>query len=318
MRKYEGIKKVDLNCHLDGSLSIDLASKWLKISKDEAKEVLGRTDDVKGLNDYLEKFKLPIDLLQNKTHLKEASACLGDALVKESVIYAEVIIAPLSHTKKGLTTDEVIESVLEGFTSSKANVRLVLAMRREDSLSENKKIITLAKRFIKKGVVGVTLLGDEELFPTATFKGLFEYADEKGIPFTICAGENGSFKEILSAINLGASRITCGTQAIKDYKTMETLKKKNIPLEICLSNTLDMKLYSKITEHPIQRLIDSGVSVILASGNRTISKTDLAHEYYLLNKYFNTSLEDFKKMNRYAIEQSLLPEDEKKKLLEEL
>lgn len=318
MRKYEGIKKVDLNCRIDGSLDLILASKWLKISIQEAKERLSRTQGVKNLSDYLDKLKLPISLLQVKTHLKEASYVLLETLKEENVIYAECIISPLSHLDKGLTIEEVVENVLEGFAMSEMKAGLILGLKREASIKENKKVIDVAKKYLKKGVCAITLQGDETIFPTSTFKELFDYAEEKGVPFTICAGETGTFKDIDAAIKYGASRITTGLQAIKSFDTMQTLKKKNIPLEICLSTNLDIRLYEKIYDHPIGRLIDSGVPIVICSGNRTISKTDLSHEYYLLAKYFGLTNEDFRKMNILAINTSFLSEKEKEELLKKL
>ena len=318
MRKYESIKKVELNCHIDGSLDIMLASKWLKITPAEAKEKLTRTEGIKNLSNYLDKFKLPISILQTKTHLKEASYTLLETLKSENVVYAECIIAPLSHTKKGMTIGEVVENVLEGFQMCDMNSRLILALRREDGIAENKKVIDVAKKYLKKGVCAVTLVGDEVMFPTQTFKELFTYATSKGVLFTVCAGETGTFKDIDAAIKFGASRISVGVQAIKSFETMENLKKKSIPLEICLSTNLDIRLYNKIYDHPVGRLKDSGVPLVICSGNRTISKTDLSHEYYLLAKYFGFTNEDFKKMNIEAINHAFVSEKEKEELLKKL
>lgn len=318
MRKYEGIKKIDLNCHIDGSLNLLLASKWLKINLDDAKEKLSRTDGVKNLSDYLQKFDLPISLLQIKTHLKEAAFALLETLKAENVIYAECIIAPLSHTQKGLTVEDVVDNTLAGFNLSTMKANLVLAMKREASISENKKIIDIAKKYLNNGVCAVTLQGDETLFPTSTFEDLFKYAKTKKVPFTISAGETGTFADIDSAIKFGASRIGAGVQAIKSFETMQALKKENIPLEICLSTNLDIRLFNRISDHPIGRLVDSGVPVVICSGNRTISRTDLSHEYYLLAKYFKFTNADFKKMNIEAINNAFLSEEEKNELLKEL
>lgn len=318
MRKYEGIKKIDLNCHFDGSLDLGLASKWLKLTKEETIEAMTRTNGVKNYNDYISKFKLPLSLLQSKTHIKEAMYELTETLKKENTIYAEIGIAPLLHTKKGLSIEDVVISAIEGAKLSELKSNLILIMMRDTSIEENKKIVSLAKKYLKKGVCGVSLVGDENLYPTKTFKELFEFANSKNVPFTINAGENGSYKDIMEAINLGARRIGCGVEAIKDFKTMESLKSKNIPLEVCLSVNLDINLFNSINEHPVSRLVDSGVKIVIASGNRTISKTDLSHEYYLLNKYFGYTIEDFENMNKYALSVSLLSDNEKKKILEEL
>lgn len=314
MRKYEGIKKIDLNCHLDGSLDLELMMKWSKLSKEELLSKLTRNTGIKNLSDYLDKFALPLDYLQVKTHLRDAALYLGTSMKDENVVYAEVRIAPLLHTRKGLSLEEIIDSVLLGFKLSELKVNLILVMKREASLEDNKSIIKLAKKYLNKGVVAVDLCGDEGLFPTSTFSELFAFANEKGVPFVVTAGENGTFKDIDDAISAGAKRIAHGVKAIKSFYTMEELKKKNIPLEICLSSNMDTRLFSKYADHPVSRLIDSGVKVVFASDNRTLSKTDLSHEYYLLDKYFNFTKEDFIKANEIALEHSFLKESEKEKI----
>ena len=317
MRKYEGIKKIDINCNFIGSLNIDLVSKWMHITKNEASDIMCRTQGIKDYSDYISKYKLPLELLQNKTHLKDATKYLINDLYCDGVIYAEIIISPLLHTKKGLTPEDVLDSIIDEL-DDKVITRLILAIDRSNTLRDSKRIINLAKKYKSKGVAGITLIGDETLYPTLSFKELFAYADEKEVKFTVTAGESGTFKDIINAVNFGAKRISCGIEAIKDFKTMELLKKKNVPLEVCLSNNIDMNLTPSINTHPISRLIDSGVSITIGSGNRTISKTDLSHEYYLLNKYFNFTKEDFEKFNQKAINFSLLDEDEKKTLIEAL
>lgn len=318
MRKYETIKKVELNCHLDGSLNIDLASQWSKKSKNELKYILTKSSGIKTLSDYLEKFALPIELLQTKVHLKDAAKVLAETMAQENVIYAEIRIAPLSHTAKGLTIDEVIESVLLGLRLSTLKSKLILTMKREASLEENKLIIDTAKKFLNRGVCAVDLAGDESLFPTSTFKELFEYANSEQVPFTISAGETGIYKDIDVALTFGAKRIGYGVAAIKSFRTMEALKNSHIPLEICLSSNIDTGLYDDIKSHPVARLYDSGVPITINTDNRTLSKTDLAHEYYLLDKYFGFTKEDFNKINRIAIKNAFLSDEEKEKLLKEL
>ena len=314
MRKYEGIKKIELNCHLDGSLDVSLVSKWSKLPKEEIINKLTRTTGIKNLSDYLEKFQMPLEYLQVKTHLKDAALYLGSSMKEENVVYAEVRIAPLLHTKKGLSLEEIIDSVLLGFKLSELKVNLILVMKREMSFEENKTVIKLAKKYLNKGVVAVDLCGDEGLFPTSTFKELFDFANEKGVPFVITAGENGSFKDIDDAIKFGARRIGHGVKAIKSFNTMESLKQKHIPLEICLSSNLDTRLFTKYVDHPISRLIDSGVCVTINTDNRTLSKTDLSHEYYLLDKYFGFTKEDFIKFNKNSLEHSFLNDKDKDKI----
>lgn len=316
MKKYESIKKVELHCHLDGSLNPDKVSRWTRKDIKDVEAALklsGKSD----LTQYLSMFEYPISLLQTKTRLKDASEQLCKDLLEENVIYAEIRFDPMSHLMKGLSISEVVEAVLEGInlTSLKANV--ILCMKRERDIEENKLIIDLARKYLGKGVVAIDLAGDESLYPLKNFKELFVYAKEMDVPFVIHAGEAGNHKEIDTAISYGATRIGHGIKAIKSFDTMEKLKKRNIPLEICLTSNMALDYFEKYSDHPVARLIDSGVLVTINTDNRTVVDTTLTDEYNYLNKYFGFTVKDFNQMNKTAIEHSFLSKEEKTDFIRE-
>lgn len=317
MKKYENLKKVELHCHFDGSLSPALVSKWTKKSVSEIIDKL-RLQRHGDLNEYLKMFDYPISLLQSKQRLKEAAQALCRDLIKDSVIYAEIRFDPLSHTKKDLSVKEVIDAVLEGINSTSLKAKLILCMKRERDDANNKIIIDVARKYLKKGVAAVDLSGSEIDYPLRKFKTLFQYAKEQDVPFVIHAGEVGDATEIKTAISYGASRIGHGVQAIKSFEVMEKLKELDIPLEICLTSNVHTRLYERYSDHPVMRLVDSGVKITINTDNRTISNTTLTDEYNLLNKYFGFNITDFVEMNKYAINHSFLSEKEKEEMLLQL
>lgn len=316
MKKYESLKKVELHVHLDGSLNPERVSRWTRKDLREIEKLLV-LDKRCDLGQYLEMFSYPIGLLQTKTRLIDAGEQLCRDLISDGVVYAEVRFDPNAHLEKGLTIDEVVEYVLEGMRKTNLKCNLILCMKRERDLDENKKVVNVAKKFIKKGVVAVDLAGDETLYPLRNFKELFLYASEKGVPYVIHAGETGDASEIKTAISFGAKRIGHGISAIKSFEVMEDLKQKSIPLEICITSNMALNLYHDYDEHPIARLIDSGVPVTINTDNRTFIGTTLTDEYNILNRHFGLNIVDFNRMNRCAIEHSFLSDDEKKELLKE-
>lgn len=313
MKRYENLKKVELHCHLDGSLNPLRVSKWTRKNVDEVVKLLnaGKTNS---LEEFLKGFDYPISLLQSKTRLKDAASELCNDLLEDGVIYAEVRFDPVAHTSKGLSLDEVVEAILEGLSTSSLKTNLILCMKREREDEVNKLVIDLAKKYSDKGVVAVDLAGDERAYPTKDFKELFVYAKELGVPYVIHAGEV-NFKDIDYAVSFGAKRIGHGVAAIKSFETMEKLKKHDIPLEICLSSNIDTGIYEDASAHPIARLVDSGVKVTINTDNRSMSDTTLTDEYNLLNKYFGFNVDDFNRFNRCAIEHSFLNKEEKEELL---
>ncbi len=316
MKKYESLKKVELHVHLDGSLNPERVSRWTRKDLKEVEKMLV-LDERSDLGHYLEMFSYPISLLQTKTRLIDASEQLCLDLINDGVVYAEIRFDPMSHLEKGLTIEEVVEYVLEGMRKTSLKCNLILCMKREREFEDNKKVIDVAKKFIKKGVVAVDLAGNEALYPLKNFKELFEYASEKNVPYVIHAGEAGDASEIKTAIAYGASRIGHGISAIKSFEVMEKLKQKSIPLEICVTSNMALNLYDKYDEHPIARLVDSGVPVTINTDNRTVVGTTLTDEYNVLNRHFGLNIVDFNRMNRCAIEHAFLSEEEKKELIKE-
>lgn len=314
MKKYESLKKVDLHCHLDGSLNPEKVARWTRKEPEEVKNLLV-IDRAKDLNEYLDRFEFPISILQTKTRLRDAAKELCLDMIADNVVYAEIRLDPMAHTKKGLALREVIDAVLEGIQLSELKAKLILTMKREREFELNKLIIDTAKKYLRKGVVAVDLAGSEIDYPTKNFKELFAYANEIGVPFVVHAGEAGTFRDIDVAITAGARRIGHGVKAITDYETMEKLKKKDIPLEICVTSNIDTGIYPNYASHPVQRLIDSGVPVTINTDNRTLSNTTLTDEYNVLNRYFGFTIKDFNEMNKLAIKHAFLSDKEKEELL---
>ncbi len=302
------LPKVELHVHLDGSIPYSyFISKGYDI--DSIKDDITASSDVNSLNDYLKKFSLPVSLMQDKDSLIEISRLFGLELLKENVIYVEVRFAPLKHTLKGLSIEEVVESVKHGLKLSKIKFNLILCMMRDENITNNKKIIDLAHKYNYP----VDLAGAEALYKTSSFKELFDYANSLNVKFTIHAGEADNYTSVLSAISFGAKRIGHGVTSIHDYNTLNELRENNILLEVCVTSNIQTEAFT-YSNHPVKKLYDDGILISINTDNRTVSGISLSDEYQLLLDKFNFSLDDLKQMNLNAIEASFLTDLEKKDL----
>jgi len=319
INEIKKLKKVELHLHLDGSVSIPILQKISKKPEKELKKEMIANDKCKNLSEYLTKFDLPINYMQTKENLKIISKELVDYLEKENVIYAEIRFAPMFHTKENLTYEEVVEAVLEGLNSNKnVKTNLILCMMRGFSKEDNIKTIEIASKYLNKGVCAIDLAGAEDKYPLENYLELFEIANNKQIPFTIHAGENGSYKEIEKAINIGATRIGHGIHAIENEYIQDKIKEKNILLEICPTSNVQTNSIDEYKNNPIKKFYEKGIKVCINTDNKTVSNISLNEEYLKLYNTFNFTIEDFNKMNKYAIEKSFLTEKEKEELYEKL
>ena len=205
LKKVQEMPKVVLHLHLDGSLRPETVYNWLKemgkdVTLEQVKKDLMVNKNCRDLNEYLQKFDLPLEVLQAESNIEQATFELFEDLAKQGVIYAEVRFAPSLHTIKGLEYDKIVEASIRGMEKAKEKFgiegNLILCcMRGEDNTISNLQTLAVAKKYLGRGICAVDLAGAEALYPTSNFEEIFKIAQEFGIPFTIHAGEAARSKK---------------------------------------------------------------------------------------------------------------------------
>ena len=115
MRKF-----IDLHLHLDGSVPVATVKKLMQehgmpqLTDQELRQELSVDNSCSSLEEFLEKFALPNQLMQTKHDLETIVFDLLTELKSQGLVYAEIRFAPQLHTKKGLTQREVIASAIGG------------------------------------------------------------------------------------------------------------------------------------------------------------------------------------------------------------
>lgn len=300
--------KVELHLHLDGSVRVSTLEEY---AKRKVKQEVIAPDKCINLGDYLTKFSLPVQFLQTKKNLKRACYELSQDLEEDGVIYAEVRFSPIKLATSSFDLEEIVETVILGFQEGNVPVNLILCMMRNDNYDTNLKVIEVAEKFLKRGVVALDLAGDETCYPTSSFQKIFSIINQKKIPFTIHAGEIDKESSIISALQYGAKRLGHGIHAIHYPKIMNNIKENNVLLEICPTSNVQTNTVAHYIDHPIQKLKKEGCLLSINTDNRTVSNITLTEEYQKLIDTFGFTKEDFCNFNLNAINYSFL-EDEKK------
>lgn len=317
---------IDLHLHLDGSLNPENTFKMAKMSgveltysKEEIKEKLMVEPNCTNLKEYLEKFDLPLKLLQTRECIAYAVYELVRDLHKQGLCYAEIRFAPQLHTQRGLLQEEAVQAAIDGRNKAIADfdlpVNLILCcMRGDANFSENICTINAAEKYLGKGVCAVDLAGNEAAYPTELFEEVFTVANEKKIPIIIHAGEAAGAESIRQALKLGAVRIGHGIHAVEDEELMNILKHRNIYLEMCYSSNLQTKTVDKVEDYPIVKFLNSGLGVTLNTDNLTVSNTTLKREYRLIQKQFSLDDDALLKIALNSADAAFITEKEKDEL----
>ncbi len=319
--------KVDLHCHLDGSLDIDFVHQTLKnqgvfVHKKDLDEKLKVQEDCSSLTEYLEKFNIPLRCTQTKDDLENAAYWMIRNASKEGVKYIEVRFAPMLHTRNGLTCTEVVESVYKGLSEASKECgvfsSIIVCAMRHHSVEKNLQMLQEIRRFIGNEVCALDLAGDESVYPTKLFRELFVRAKEWNIPFTIHSGECGSVENIKEAIELGAKRIGHGIALQKSPELRKLCREKSVGIEMCPTSNLQTKSVDTLEQYPLKQFLEEGLLVSINTDNRTVSNTTVSEEEKLVQKGLGVSDEMILGCTRNAIATSFATDVVKKQLYEML
>lgn len=320
---------IDLHCHLDGSITVEIAKKLAQLQKielpaktdSELLKKLSVPSDCQSLNDFLECFGLPLRLLQTKEGITEAVRLVQEDCKAQGLEYLEIRFAPQKHCVNGLSQEEVILAALEGLKQSSLHTNLILCLMRADiNQSENKETIELAQKYLVKdnGVVAIDLAGAEALFKTKDFEKEFLIAKQKNIPFTIHAGEADGPESVWDAIKFGAVRIGHGVRVTEDPSLVDYLAEKQIPLEMCPTSNRCTKAIDDMSLFPLRQLMGKGVKVTINTDDPAICRTNLKGEFdFVTNKYGITSSEK-KQLLLNAVDAAFCSDEYKNELKEKI
>lgn len=314
------LPKIELHCHLDGSLSQAFIEK--RLGRSVKAEELSVADDCTSLVEYLEKFALPGECLTDEEGLEEAAYDVLQTMSQENVCYAEIRFAPLLHENGTMKCDRVIEAVLRGMERGKqafgVDYGVITCAMRHHSEEENRRMINIARTYLGEGVCAADLAGAEASYPMSEFMKVFGEAQKLGMPFTLHAGECGSVKNIVDSVQAGAGRIGHGIAMRGVGELQKELASKKIGIELCPISNLQTKAVQSTAEYPMREFLDAGLKVTVNTDNRTVSNTSLTKELEFVQKTYGVRDEEVLLMMRNAVDTAFADDSVKETLYRKL
>ncbi|HYQ33029.1 MAG TPA: adenosine deaminase [Lapillicoccus sp.] len=352
--------KALLHDHLDGGLRpqtiIEIAETvgYQGLPATDA-EALGQwfrdSADSGSLERYLETFDHTLAVMQTVDGLQRvARECVED-LAGDGVVYAEIRYAPEQHLQAGLSLEDVVEAVNEGFRQGEKRaadaghpIRVTALLTAMRHAAKSTEIAELVVRYRDQGVAGFDIAGAEAGFPPTRHLDAFEYLRRENAHFTIHAGEAFGLPSIWEAIQwCGADRLGHGVRIVDDLSVGDLpytadparfsaadpaevslgrlssyVRDRRIPLEMCPSSNLQTAAADSIAHHPITLLKRLKFRVTVNTDNRLMSGTSMSREMGLLVAEAGWTVEDLRWVTINAMKSAFIPFDERLAIIEDV
>lgn len=309
---FRRMPKVELHLHLDCSLSLASVSELDPTVTPERyrAEFLAPRKCV-NLVDYFRYLAAPLALLQTERGLTVATIDLLRRLSEDGVVYAEIRFAPHLHRQAGLSTEQVVETVLaaivEGRKRYPVEARLILCTLRPDDTAHGYDLVRIADRYRAAGVGGVDLAGDEAGYSLAEHIPVFRAAAAFGLNVTAHAGEAAGAASVRDVVEqLGVRRVGHGVRAIEDDAVIDLLLEKDVHLEVCPSCNIQIDVFDRYEDHPVDALVKRGVSVGINTDARGPTALTLTDEYQRLHAVFGWTPADLEAANLRALDRAFI------------
>src|SRR5262245_12928855 len=331
------VPKVLLHDHLDGGLRpatiVELAAQngYAGLPTTDPAELGGLISAAAAehgnLELYLETFKHTVGVMQTRDALIRVAAECAEDLAADGVVYAEVRFAPELHVTAGLSLDEVVEAVLEGFAagSSGRPVRVYALLTAMRTAARSLEIAELAVKYRDDGVVGFDIAGAEAGNRPSRHLDAFQYVERENFHITIHAGEGFGLPSIWEALQwCGAHRLGHGVRIIDDIDVPDEgegrpslgrlanyVRDRRIPLEMCPTSNVQTGAVASIKEHPIGLLREMLFRVTVNTDNRLMSGVSLSSEFHALSEAFGYGWADVEWLTINAMKSAFAPFDER-------
>ncbi|MFC6089531.1 adenosine deaminase [Saccharothrix lopnurensis] len=333
-----GAPKVLLHDHLDGGLRPQTV---IELAEAHGHQGLPTTDPVAlgawfrdnadsgSLVRYLEGFAHTCGVMQDEAALVRVASEAVQDLAADGVVYAEIRYAPELFTERGLSLEQAVEAVQEGFrqgvAASDDRIRvgaLLCAMRQNDGWQ---RVADLVVRYRDAGVVGFDIAGPEAGFPPSRELSTFEYLRQRNAHFTIHAAEAAGVESAWEAVQLaGAERLGHGVRLAEDIDGDRVgplaayVRDRRIALEMCPTSNVQTGAVASLAEHPIRRMHELGFRVTLNTDNRLMSGVSMTSEFATAVEHFGFGWGDLRTFTVNAAKAAFLTHDERRALIQDV
>jgi adenosine deaminase/aminodeoxyfutalosine deaminase len=278
-----GMARAELHLHLEGAVEREtLRELDPALSDDELRAALTYSD----FSGFIQSYVWVNRKLRGPADYGLIARRLFERLAAQGICYAEVTVSAGVILWKKQDLAAIFDTLANEAARSPVPIHWILDATRQWGADAAAPLFDFAAEHINDGVVAIGIGGIEAEGPALWFRDLYAKARDRGLHLLCHAGETTDAQSIWDALAIGAERIGHGIRAIDDPRLVAYLRDHNVPLEVCITSNVRTGAVASLADHPVRKLFDSGVPIILNTDDPALFDCTLESEYELAARAF--------------------------------
>lgn len=269
----EGLPKVELHLHIEGSLEPELMFVLAQRNKIQipfkSVEEVREAYNFSNLKDFLDIYYQGMNVLQKEQDFYDLTWAYLQRVAKQNVMHVEIFFDPQGHTERGVKFETVLDGITRALDDGRRQLGvssfLIMCFLRH--LSEDAAFETLEQALpYKHRILGVGLDSSEKGHPPSKFKNVFAEVKKEGFLIMAHAGEEGPPEYVWEALDIiHVNRIDHGNRSLEDDKLVARLVKDGMALTVCPLSNLKLCVVKDIKQHPLKKMVGLGLKATINS-----------------------------------------------------
>jgi aminodeoxyfutalosine deaminase len=280
--------KIELHVHLEATIApatlLEIARRndyALPVNTIEGLAELYRYRD---FDHFIEIWILTTNALRHYDDFRQVAVDYAEEAKRHGAVYIEGIFSPIERVWRGVDWDEIFAGYCDGAQQARelhgVEMRLTPDITRGAPLDAAFDAVRYAMKYHGRGVLGIGLGGEENLYPPEPFEPVFRAAKDGGLASVPHAGEVVGAASVRGALEaLGADRLRHGIRATDDPGLVREIAGRGTVLDVCPISNLRTGAVASLADHPLPDLVAAGVRCSISTDDPAMFDTDLSRDY---------------------------------------
>jgi adenosine deaminase len=318
------LPKAELHLHIEGTLEpemlFSLAQKHRMALRYGSVDEVRKAYEYGDLQSFLDIYYEGAAVLREAEDFRELTLAYLRRAAADGVVHAEIFCDPQTHTARGVPMKTVLKGIAAGLEEGRVRLglssRLIVCFLRH--LSEEEAFETLDQALEYRSLFhAVGLDSSEKGHPPSKFQRVFERARAQGLACFAHAGEEGPPEYIEQALDLlKVTRIDHGVRCEEKPALVRRLRAEGIPLTVCPLSNVKLKVFQRIEDHNLKRLLDAGLCVTVNSDDPAYFGGYVLENYLACAAALGLTRDELAQLAANSIRASLLPAEAKARWLD--